>query len=106
VRKGYDRNAPLEAFYPDSTGAITIGLKEDERVEFVLSPGSTTYGYIMIGEQRRLLPVGSTLDRTGGIFYWQVGPAFFGHHRFVFVEKASDGQVTKKILKIVISPKY
>jgi hypothetical protein len=27
-------------------------------------------------------------------------------YRFVFVEKAADGQVTKKLVKVVISPKY
>jgi hypothetical protein len=110
VKKGYDRDAFEQTLYPDNTGIITIGLKEDERVGIVFSPvsapGSTTYGYMMLGKQRLLLPVGSTLDNTTGIFSWQPGPGFFGLYRFVFVEKSNSGKVTRKFVNVVIKPKY
>ena len=106
VKKGYDRNSPWQIFYPDSSGIITVGLKEDERIEMLISPGAYTYGYMMVGEQRRLLPLGSTLESANGIFYWQVGPAFFGQHQLVFVEKVGNSQFKKKIIKVMISSKY
>jgi len=35
----------------------------------------------------RILPVGSTLDRQKGIFYWEPGPGFQGKYHLVFLEK-------------------
>jgi hypothetical protein len=110
VKKGYDRDALGQSLYPNTTGIITIRLKEDERVELVFSPvpvpGSITYAYMMSGKQRLPLPVGSTLDSAEGIFYWQPGPGFFGRYRFVFVEKRADGEPGKKFVHVVIMPKY
>jgi hypothetical protein len=110
VKKGYDRDALDQSLYMNTTGIITIGMKEDERLEIVLSPvpalGSTTYGYMMVGKQRLLLPVGSTLDSVNGIFYWQPGPGFFAQYRFVFVERRADGSRCKKFINVVIEPKY
>ena len=44
-------------------------------------------GYLVVGEQLRELPIGSTLDKENGIFYWQPGPGFIGEYRFVFINK-------------------
>jgi len=109
VKKGCDPEKIPELLYPDEEGVITIEMKEDERVEILLRNdrgGAFTSGYVVVGDRLRRMPIGSTLDRTNGILYWQPGPAFFGEHRFVFVEKAADSLVTKKIIKVIIIPGY
>jgi hypothetical protein len=110
VKKGCDRYAFGQELYPGNTGIITIGLKEDERVEIVLSPASdstsTSYGYMIKGSRIQLLPIGSSPDNRRGIFYWQPGVGFLGHYRFVFVEKTADGQFTKKFVNMMITPKH
>jgi len=108
VKKGYEIDALSEAVYPDNKGIIAIDLKEDERLEVLVKSDSSAAvsGYAVIGNRPQILPVGSTLDRARGIFYWQPGPGFFGEYSFVFIEKSVDGHVTKKVVKVVIYPKY
>jgi uncharacterized repeat protein (TIGR02543 family) len=109
MKKGYEINALSEAVYPDNEGVIAIDLKEDERLEVLLKsddPLAAVSGYAVIGNRLQMLPVGSTLDRVRGIFYWQPGAGFFGEYSFVFIEKSVDGQFTKKVIKVVIHPKY
>jgi hypothetical protein len=110
VKKGCDRKAGAEVLYPDSKGIITIQSREDLRIEIhlrnsLLSDAGVVSGYLAKGNRLQLLPIGSTMDTNSGIFYWQPCAGFFGQYRFVFVEKAADGQVTKKLVKVVISPK-
>jgi hypothetical protein len=58
-------------------------IKELERVEFRfegtmgLAPLSTYTGFLVIGDQLKSLPIGSTLDTKNGIFTWQPGPGFY-----------------------------
>ncbi len=59
------------------------------------------------GTQTRALPIGSTLDRQRGIFYWSPGLAFAGNYVFDFVIKeGSAGKVKRKKLNIKIRPKF
>jgi hypothetical protein len=51
------------------------------------------------------LPIGSTLDKDGGVFYWQPGPGFVGEYRFVFVAKDDQGRSTRKNIVVNIEPK-
>jgi hypothetical protein len=108
VKKGYDRDTFGQALYPENTGIIFIGLKEDEPIEIVLSPASDSssfsYGYMISGSRVQLLPIGSSLDNGRGIFSWQPGAGFLGLYRFVFVEKTAGGQYTKKLVNVKITP--
>jgi uncharacterized repeat protein (TIGR02543 family) len=108
VKKGYEIDALPEPVYPDNEGIIAIDLREDERLEVLLKsdPSSAVSGYEVIGNRLRMLPVGSTLDRVRGIFYWQPGPGFFGEYSFVFIEKSVDNQFTKTPVKVIIHSKY
>ncbi|NIM15972.1 MAG: hypothetical protein GTO45_28560, partial [Candidatus Aminicenantes bacterium] len=111
VKKGYDRNAGADVLYPNPEGIIDVQLREDQRVEIYLwsslfSELGVVSGYMLTGNRLQLLPIGSTLDNGSGIFYWQPCAGFFGHYRFVFVEKAAGGQFTKKFVNMVIKPKY
>jgi len=112
VITGYNRDAALKAYYPGDDGIFTIGLKEGDRIEILPGSGevptgvSTTYGYMLKGDRLQLLPGGSFMDNANGIFYWQVGAGFFGKYQFVFAEKSADGQVSKKLIHLVVNSKY
>ncbi len=111
VKKGCDRNAGVEVLYPGGKGIITIQSREDQRIEIhlrssLLSDAGVVSGYMIKGNRFQPLPIGSVMDTINGIFYWQPCAGFFGRYRFVFVEKAADGQVTKKLVNVVIHPKY
>ncbi|NIM14607.1 MAG: hypothetical protein GTO45_21540 [Candidatus Aminicenantes bacterium] len=123
IKKGYNRNVEPEKIYPDDKGMITIEIRELERVEINLnnnraevevkakveednSDNSNFYsGYLVVGNQLRPLPVGSTLDVERGVFYWQPGPGFIGDYRFVFVGKIQDGEMNLKNINVKIGPR-
>jgi hypothetical protein len=91
-------------------GIINIEIKELERVEINLpgpggAPQAIWYeGYLVVGDRLRELPIGSTLDKERGVFYWQPGPGFIGEYRIVFIEKDNDGQLTRKNIVVNIKP--
>jgi len=93
VIKGYREDAAPQRIYPDATGIITVEIKELERVEihFPASPVNNVSP----------LPIGSTLDREKGIFYWNPGPGFIGNYEFVFTD--TSGNHSKRV-KIKILP--
>ena len=43
-------------------------------------------GYLVVGNDDRPLPAGSTLDAERGVFYWQPAPGFLGTYDFIFVD--------------------
>ncbi|NIO83646.1 MAG: hypothetical protein GTN68_24130 [Candidatus Aminicenantes bacterium] len=109
---------------PDEKGFINIEIRELERVEINLnnnraevevkaeveegnSDNSNFYtGYLVVGNQIRPLPIGSTLDSERGIFYWQPGPGFIGVYRIVFIKKEKAGMISKKSIIVKIVPKF
>jgi hypothetical protein len=100
-----------KSLFPDDEGIINIEIKELERVEFRfegtmgLAPLSSYTGFLVIGDQLRSLPIGSTLDAKRGIFTWQPGPGFYGTYEFVFIK--ADGSDRRKVRLIIkILPKY
>ncbi|HLP46300.1 MAG TPA: leucine-rich repeat domain-containing protein [Candidatus Kapabacteria bacterium] len=102
----YQQNQSLE-----TGGEIYIELQELERVEIKLSgervapQAIRVDGYLVVSDQLRALPIGSTLDKDRGVFYWQPGPGFVGEYRFVFIGKNYSGQYTKKNIVVNIKPK-
>jgi len=122
IQKGYKTGSTLaeneiESVWPDNEGIIRVESKELERALIRLSeqePQQETKtnktrrfsGYSLVGESRRPLPVGSTLDRESGIFYWQPGPGFSGEYRLVFLESDSYGRSIKKVIYITMKPLY
>ncbi len=63
----------------DATGVYSISIEELDRVEL---PVGATRGYLLVNNQRRPLPIGSTLK--GGRFYWEPGPGFLGGYDLLF----------------------
>jgi len=112
LTKGYDPAALAEPVYPDEQGNIYIEAKEMERMAIHLKEqikGSTIScfeGYLAVGNQLWKLPVGSTLDKKRGIFYWQPGPGFIGRYNLVFTGKWLNGKKTKINIAINILPLF
>jgi hypothetical protein len=57
---------------------------------------------MITGNRVKELPVGSTLDRERGIFYWQPIHGFLGNYRFVFFEKSESGGEYKNRTDVVV----
>lgn len=72
--------APEEsALAPSVELARSIEIEELDRLN--LRTGAAR-GFLILGEERRPLPIGSTLK--GGVFYWQPGPGFLGEYWLLF----------------------
>jgi hypothetical protein len=97
VKKGY-RDSKPQTIYPNDNGDITIEIKELERLEIHFSdPGTPILNLSS-------LPIGSTLDRERGVFYWQPGPGFIGEYPLIFMRKNKNNEMTKKTIIIKIKP--
>jgi hypothetical protein len=106
VSKGYVESlAPAEIF-PGNEGIIQIMMKELDRVEIAFPGDDFSFegfsGYMVVGDQLRPLPIGSTLDTVNRKFYWAAGPGFRGCYRLVF----TDGETHRRDVSITILPKY
>ncbi|UCH98401.1 MAG: S8 family serine peptidase [Candidatus Aminicenantes bacterium] len=105
VRKGcHEKIKPQkpQEIYPHRSGIIMIETRELELVEINLG-GSDWRGFQIVGNQLRPLPIGSTLDRENGVFYWLPGAGFIGKYQLVFMD--TEKNIIKKI-NIKISPKF
>ena len=80
----------------DFDARYSVSIEELERIEL---PVGATNGYLLMKDERRPLPVGSTLK--GGRFYWQPGPGFLGEYELVF-ERPGSAPVR---VRVVIRPK-
>lgn len=102
--------------FPDSQGIIDINIEELERIVIKLSlPGSDIAGYMIVGNQLRPLPIGSTLDTKSGTFYWQPGPGFIGEYILLFEAAGPESEnevngtktpIKQTIVNINIEPSY
>jgi len=82
VTRGY--GALSQLVQVDADGGRTIELSQGERIELRLPRGFDTAYQLGPNDERRALPIGSTWDRDGSIFFWQPAPAFLGRYRIVF----------------------
>ena len=69
-------------------------------------PSGFYHGYLVNGSELKPLPIGSTLDRWRGIFYWQLGPGFSGDYTLVFLNEDREGNITRKNIVIRVIPKF
>jgi len=102
VKKGFKNDIEPTEVFPDGEGRVSIETRELERVEINL-PGCMS-GYLVVGDELRALPIGSTLDSRRDIFYWQPGPGFIGKYYFVFIVKEETGLVRQIPVVVTIKP--
>jgi hypothetical protein len=105
VKKGYRQKEEPRDILPGENGVITLEAKELERIEIRL--GSPVYtGNLLVGDNRRVLPVGSSLDAKRGIFYWQLSPGFLGSYDLEFIIRNWTGQLVKKKVQVTVTPEF
>jgi hypothetical protein len=115
-KKGFNKDIEPQVLYPDEDGTIYIEIKELERLEIHLQKveveekrrdnSKLCAGYLVIDNDLRRLPIGSTFDTKTGTFYWQPGPGFIGKYRFVFIEKGQDMDMSRKNIIVKIVPGF
>lgn len=100
VIKGDHSLKGRQNLYPDKNGLIRFEIRQGERIEIDL--GKPMAGYLLVGNDYRPLPFGSTLDLEKGMFCWLPAPGYYGTYRLVFALSDPDGQVIRKdvIVKI------
>jgi hypothetical protein len=71
----------------NAEGRRVVEVAQHGRIEIKLpqAQSGTFEGYQVTKDQRRPLPIGSSLDAGAGIFYWQPAPGFLGSFNLVFV---------------------
>jgi hypothetical protein len=121
VKKGHNQNIKPQDRFPDETGNITIEIEELERIELQFSEGTRGLaplsdfpgppinkwkGFLVVGDQLRTLPIGSTFNPHKGIFSWQPGPGFVGTYRFIFLEEKQNSEWSKTFITVNILPKF
>jgi hypothetical protein len=117
IVRGYNPYSNPEPVYPNDNGLVYIEINQLERVEIYLSeeiqelspladpgvsPPHQWVGFQVIGDGLRKLPIGSTLDKEKGIFYWQPGSGFLGDYQLAFSRKKENGERQKKFIQIRI----
>ncbi len=111
VKKGYNRDIDPQILYPDGSGNITIEINELERIEIYLasvfeSLFTERYGYQLIGDRLKALPIGSSFNVQEGVFSWQPGPGFLGVYELKFITRTGSGEIEIKPITIKISPDF
>jgi hypothetical protein len=97
IKKGFRKDIEATAVPIDNSGITPIEINQLERIELQVSEGSLVMaGYMVVGEQLRRLPLGSTLDVETGTFYWLPTPEFYGHYHLVFVVQNQTGKINRK----------
>jgi len=120
LKSGFAENIEPQVIYPDKEGIINIEARLSDRlvIEFDnrigdgygedrrFSPAAYRYhGCLVLGDESRPLPVGSTLDGESGIFYWQVGPGLSGNFLLEFIGEQEGIPVKKKKIMVKIKPR-
>ena len=131
LQRGYNPEKEPETFFPDENGRYNVEIKESDRLVIYLGdldtnngnvgggsrttptsknilsfPGKHYEGCLVNGGELKPLPIGSTLDRWRGIFYWQLGPGFSGDYALVFLIEDREGNITGKNIMIRVVPKF
>lgn len=110
--QGYNDTGSPRAVYPDGRGFHAVRVRESEPVRLHLDDAdenvslSAFSGFMIVADGLKPLPVGSTLDRERGIFYWFPAAGFIGQYRLVFIKEDGLGVMTRIEIRITITPKY
>jgi hypothetical protein len=105
VKRGYNQERKPQKILPNKTGTAVLEVNELERIEIQLNK-NISHGYLVVGNEFRSLPIGSTLVPGKGIFYWQPGAGFLGNYELVFIGKQENGKPFMKRIDLKINPKH
>ena len=86
--------------YQDKNGSIRVEISQGERIEINL--GKPMAGYLLVRNDYRPLPFGSTLDLEKGMFYWLPAPGYYGTYRLVFALAGPDSRMIRKDVEVKI----
>jgi len=106
ARRGFEPRAEPETIQPDNYGTMRIEMREVERIELDLGRAIHFRGYLVVNEQLRPLPIGSTLDPRAGTFNWMPGPGFLGTYDFIFIKQDDLSMAYRIPIKLTIRPKF
>jgi hypothetical protein len=84
---------------PDGTYVVEVAQSGHMELRLPRSGGSYA-GHSLVAGVRRALPLGSSLDVSEGIFYWQPAPGFLGTYELAFV--TSTTPATR--VRVVVGP--
>jgi hypothetical protein len=107
ITTGFSKDKPAR-IAPERQGVIDVAIPQDERIALDLTQPNEFIrtGYLVNGTRLEKLPIGSSMDQKKGTFYWQVGPAYLGDYRMVFILEDQAGFLTKKNVHVKVVPKY
>jgi hypothetical protein len=106
-RRGYDIEAPFQAFPVTASGVTTVQGEELDRFELRLSgaDGERSTGYMRVGTELHALPIGSRIDPVTGVFTWAPGVGFVHTYDLVFVRWIDGQAVARREVQFVLDPK-
>ncbi len=106
MKNGYRAEFDAPMLFPDKTGTVHLQSREMERIVVRPVEGTKfTTGYMVVGDNYRHLPVGSTLDPHSGTFSWQHGLGFLGDYHLVLISVDQNGLQKKTNIIVTIHPK-
>lgn len=108
ITRGLKNGIGEKIYHSSDQEDFRLSIREGERLVIYLNTGKEKdpgqyLGYLQFGERLRSLPVGSTLDRKWGVFYWEPAPGFIGEYSLVFFDC---GKHAFRNIKIVVEAKF
>lgn len=108
---GIIRTMEALKYEEDLSGKLNIQITSPKKTEKIRAEvlsrleirlkGTGGKQYLGWGEDpTKALPIGSTLDRDNGIFYWSIGPGFLGRHVLHFA--VTDGTFRSHPVQVVV----
>jgi hypothetical protein len=93
LQRDFDSTSQPTQLAPEETGVYSVYMEELDRIEMEVG---ATNGYLLMKDERRPLPIGSTL--RSGRFYWHAGPGFLGQYDLLF--ERADATLVRVRVKI------
>jgi len=111
IKLGFGPRPNSEIVLPDSNGLYRLAMPEVGRIEISLRNGldkeTVRYsGYLLVRDNVRMLPVGSSLDHLSGSFSWMPVAGFIGAYDLIFLVKDAIGLLIKIPVQVSIIPRF
>lgn len=98
----------FQSIHPGQHGCQHVTLAQDQRL--IIQPAQLDAQLVdarlLVNNQVRPLPIGSSLNPHHGTFYWQVGPGFLGEFSFILIFKHTNDSFSYQEILIDVLPKF